>query len=179
MRVISNSHVVARDTLAGIHFDDEPTQEFQVVVADDLVGDTNAQVVSESRGGAAVSTSASSYGADATYSVSATGDGAGDGDGAITADPEPTSPPTVTDPVPTGPTNDAPSSVPPVSRFNLRSNRSYDHRDGHWRTQKEQYGLHITAMKALNSYGQQAIHVMLELKQMLDKGVWEPVNVNE
>jgi len=54
MWVISNSHVAARDSFADIHYDAEPTEEYEIVIADDLVDNTRhaspSEAVSELRG---------------------------------------------------------------------------------------------------------------------------------
>ena len=182
MRVISNSHVAARDTF--VHCD-EPVEEYDVVVADDLVhsnGDdvSEAEAVSESRGDNGTN--------DAEDDAEDAAETAG-----VENDSNPTSLSSLSPSTPSSsitvigtelprPTVEEPPATPPsppTSRYNLRSNRSYGHRDGHWRNQKEHYGLHITAKKALGTYGKRAVDVMLqELKQMLDKGVWIPVALN-
>jgi histone deacetylase 1/2 len=59
----------------------------------------------------------------------------------------------------------------------LRSDRHYGHREGHWRERKE-YGLHISVNKALKQYGKSAVDVMSkEILQMTatGKGVFEGV----
>jgi hypothetical protein len=63
-------------------------------------------------------------------------------------------------------------------RYNLRSRRA---QPGRWatKTSKKEYGLHITATKALKSHGREAISAMLmEIQQMISKNVFKPVNVN-
>jgi hypothetical protein len=172
MRLITNSHVAARDSLNSIPQVDELTEDIDVVNADDLT----IGVDPESKGG-----------------ITATDDNADRAVGEPRIQVEPARVEAVSDPIPPSspivtvdelpePQVLEPSAAPPTSRYNLLGNRSYGRRDGHWRTKKEQkhYGLHITAKKVIGTYGQKAVHVKLEeLKQMLDKEEWEPVAVTK
>jgi len=63
-------------------------------------------------------------------------------------------------------------------RYNLRERRA---QPGRWsqKPPKTEYGLHVTATKAIRSYGKEAIKAMLlELEQMLQKEVWKPIDVS-
>ena len=190
MRVITNSHVADRDSSTSVYYD-EPAAEYDVVAADDPINSTDSdpmpEVVSELRGDDA-DTDGADTGADTEAEHAGANEDTSDPtslsslpSSTVSSLPSSTvsSPMSLTGSELPSPTLDEPPAAPvasPTSRYNLRSNRSYGHRDGHWRTRKEHYGLHITAKKAIGTYGKQAVSVMLEeLKQMLDKGVWEPV----
>ena len=64
-------------------------------------------------------------------------------------------------------------------RYSLRERRA---QPGRWnqKASKNEYGLHITATKAIKSHGKEAITAMLlEIQQMLKKEVWKPVDVGK
>jgi len=183
MRVITNSHVASRDSSIGVDRD-EPAVEYEVVTADDLNSDPEPDAVAESRG--AITAEPAEVADEFHADDAPIAEGAVEATDPLSLSPLLSttiySPTTVTGVQQPGATVEEPPAsplVPTSSRYNLRANRTYGHKDGHWRNSKDAYGLHITARKALRTYGKQAVSVMLEeLKQMLDKGVWEPVNVN-
>jgi len=65
------------------------------------------------------------------------------------------------------------------TRYSLRERRA---QPGRWASKRgsKEYGLHITATKAIKSHGEAAVTAMLlELEQMLEKKVWRPVDTSK